>query len=127
MHAHSRVLFFPVFATDAKRERDGSNRNYQLHWIKVHQQEIDFLLCRPVDMDPVMAIRITSDAESAARRFTGPDVLDTVLKDIGLACMGLRAQTTYDPLDLRKRIQRVMQTAEARSSAPENHIHDLVS
>jgi len=39
------------------------NRVHQLHWIKVHRQTVDFLICRKHDLEPLVAIRLLPKAE----------------------------------------------------------------
>ncbi len=106
----ARVKLFDLVESDGP----GENRNYQLHWIKVHQQSVDFLLCRARDMEPLLAIRQVTAAESARRSFSGPDVVDSVLRDIGLPQLHVKPRDRYDPLGLKKKIVLMLST-ETRS------------
>lgn len=87
---------------------ESGNRVHQLHWIKVHRQTIDFLICRRHDMQPLVAIRIIPKSEYARRGLSPQDVVDTVLRDIGLPSLTLTERKSYDPEDLKKKLRVAM-------------------
>lgn len=92
------------------------NRVHQLHWIKVHRQTVDFLICRKHDMAPLVAVRLLPKAEYARRGRSAHDVIDTVLRDIGLPCITLVEKKSYDPDDLKKKLRIAM--AEGQGASP---------
>ena len=94
----------------------GSNRHSQLHWIKGHQQIVDFVLCRKKNMEPVIAIRQMSLVEDLQRPIKGPDMIDTVLRDIALPTLYVRAANKYDAVSLRKRLRLVFGKGDRRAA-----------
>jgi hypothetical protein len=95
---------------------ESGNRVHQLHWIKVHRQTIDFLICRKHDMAPLVAIRVLPRTDYARRGISSHDVIDTVLRDIGLPRITLSEKKRYDPDDLKKKLKVAM--AENQDGAP---------
>lgn len=93
------------------------NRVHQLHWIKVHRQTVDFLICRKHDMAPLVAIRVLPKSDYARRGISAHDVIDTVLRDIGLPRITLSEKKRYDPDDLKKKLKVAMAENQDRSSA----------
>lgn len=87
---------------------ESGNRVHQLHWIKVHRQTVDFLICRRHDMAPLVAIRLFPKTEYARRGLSPHDIIDTVLRDIGLPSLTLTERKTYDPDDLKKKLRIAM-------------------
>lgn len=86
----------------------GSNRQSQLHWIKGHQQLVDFVLCLQRDMEPVIAVRQMTTIEDLQRPIKGPDMIGTVLRDIALPTLYVRAPSNYEAADLRKRLRMTL-------------------
>lgn len=86
-------------------QAESGNRVHQLHWIKVHRQTIDFLICRRHDMEPMVAVCALPKTEYAKRGLSAQDVTDVVLRDIGLPKLTLREKAKYDPEDLKKKLK----------------------
>lgn len=97
---------------------ESGNRVHQLHWIKVHRQTVDFLICRKHDMAPLVAIRVLPRADYARRGLSAHDVIDTVLRDIGLPRITLSEKKRYDPDDLKKKLKVAMAENQDRAPAP---------
>ncbi|MGA8261055.1 MAG: DUF2726 domain-containing protein [Arenicellales bacterium] len=96
---------------------ESSNRVHQLHWIKVHRQTIDFLICRSHDLEPLVAIRLFPKTEYARRGLSPQDVTDTVLRDIGLPSLTLTEKKSYEPEDLKKKLRIAMAESQHHGSA----------
>lgn len=101
-------------------QTETGNRVHQLHWIKVHRQTVDFLICRKHDMVPLVAIRLLSKAEYARRGVSAHDVIDTVLRDIGLPSITLLEKKRFDPQDLKKKLKIAM-AEHQEPAAPSGH------
>ncbi len=95
---------------------ESGNRVHQLHWIKVHRQTVDFLICRKHDMAPLVAIRLLPRTDYARRGISAHDVIDTVLRDIGLPRITLSEKKRYDPDDLKKKLKVAMAENQDRAS-----------
>lgn len=96
---------------------ESGNRVHQLHWIKVHRQTIDFLICRQHDKAPLVALRVLPKMEFARRGIAAHDIIDTVLRDIGLPCVTLPERKSYDPEDLKKRLKIAMAEGQEAAAA----------
>lgn len=96
---------------------ESGNRIHQLHWIKVHRQTIDFLICRKHDKAPLVALRLVPKMEFARRGLAAHDVIDTVLRDIGLPCITLSERRSYDPDDLKKKLRIAMAESQEAATA----------
>lgn len=97
---------------------ENGNRVHQMHWIKVHRQCIDFLVCRRHDMEPLVAVRLLPKAEYAKRGLSPYDVIDVVLRDIGLPKLTLVEKKTYDAESLKKKLRIAMAENQPRDTPP---------
>lgn len=97
-------------------QTESGNRVHQLHWIKVHRQTVNFLVCRRHDMEPLVAVRLLPKTEYVRRGLAAQDTIDTVLRDIGLPCLTLTEKKTFDPEDLKKKLKIAM--AEGQHQDP---------
>jgi hypothetical protein len=95
---------------------ESGNRVHQLHWIKVHRQTIDFLLCRRHDRVPMVAVCVLPKTEYAKRGVSAQDVTDVVLRDIGLPKLTLLEKKRYDPEDLKKKLKVAMAESQDQST-----------
>lgn len=99
-------------------QTESGNRIHQLHWIKVHRQTIDFLICRRHDMQPLLAIRLLSKTDYARHGVTAHDVIDTVLRDIGFPKLTLVEKKRYDPEDLKKKLRIALAESQGQADPP---------
>ena len=99
----------------------GPNRRFLAHWRRVQRRTIDFLICSSHPVIPILAIKMETDAESKKRRSNGRDVVDTVLQDIGLPLLHLRARDKHKAKDLAKQISFLLEeTIETRPAKHQN-------
>lgn len=95
---------------------ESGNRIHQLHWIKVHRQTVDFIVCRRHDMEPLVALRVFPKTEYARRGLAAYDIVDTVLRDIGLTKITLIEKKRYDVDDLKKKLKIAMAESQEQSA-----------
>jgi len=98
---------------------ESGNRVHQMHWIKVHRQCIDFLVCRRHDMEPLVAVRLLPKTEYAKRGLASYDVIDVVLRDIGLPKLTLVEKKSYDVDGLKKKLKIAMAENQPRETPGE--------
>lgn len=98
-------------------QAESGNRVHQLHWIKVHRQTVDFLLCRRHDMEPMVALSLFPKMEYARRGLAAQDVTDVVLRDIGLPKLNFPERSRYDPEELKKKLKIALAECEGQSSS----------
>lgn len=93
----------------------GSDRRYLSHWRRVQRRTLDFLICSPPTMIPILGVKVESEGETRKRRKGGRDVMDKVLEDIGLPLLRLKAREKYKVKDLAKQISILLEeTMEIR-------------
>lgn len=80
------------------------SKEQAMHWSKVQLRSIDFLICAGPELEPLLAITISKN-----HRPRGHDVIEDVLKDIGLPLLKLRAQDEYDRAEITRRVNLVIQ------------------
>lgn len=103
----------------------GADRRYLAHWRRVQRRSLDFLICSSCPIVPVLAIKMETEAESKKRRERGQDIVDTVLKDIGLPLLRLRARDKHKAKDLAKQISFLLE--ETIETRPANHSNPVGS
>jgi len=97
---------------------ESGNRVHQMHWIKVHRQCVDLLICRRRDMEPMIAVRLLNKTEYARRGLTAYDIIDIVLRDIGLPRLTLVEKKSYDAESLKKKLKIAMAENQDGETTP---------
>lgn len=85
------------------------DRHYLVHWHRVQRRRLDFLVCSLPMMRPVLAIKMETKAESKKRKKNDRDVLDTVLEDIQLPLLRLKARDRHEVENLVKQISFLLE------------------
>ena len=87
-----RLLFFPGSnATNPGRAR---------WWNKVCQRSIDFLLCDPATLKPLLAIELDEPSHEAPARQARDAEVNALLRAAGLAVLRIPTGRTYNTRDL---------------------------
>ena len=83
-----RLLYFPgTNATNPGRAR---------WWNKVCQKSIDFLVCEPATLKPVVAIELDEPSHDAPKRQARDEEVNALLKAAGLAALRVPTRRNYD-------------------------------
>ncbi len=109
--SHARV--FPKVRLSDFIQPHGVNPEQRAHWMRVQRRCVDFLLCSPNNLSPVLAIDLDTRAKKR-RRDTSPggDVLDKALKTANIPLLRIRATREYDSHEVLHQIRLALATSE---------------
>ncbi len=77
---------------------------YQSHFNRIKAKHVDFILCRPQDMRPVLAIELDDRSHQAARRVERDNFVDDLFSQTGLPLLRVKASNRYNVASLRQSI-----------------------
>lgn len=116
---HARV--FPKVRLSDFVHPDGVNPDQRGHWLRVQRRCVDFLLCSPNTLAPVLAIELDTRIRKRRREAApGGDVLDQALKAASIPLLRIRATREYDR-------HRVLQQIRLALAASEEPVQELFS
>jgi len=108
---HARV--FPKVRLSDFVQPHGVNPEQRAHWMRVQRRCVDFLLCSPNNLSPVLAIDLDTRAKKRRRDSSpGGDVLDKALKTANIPLLRIRATREYDPHEVLHQIRLALATSE---------------
>lgn len=108
---HARV--FPKVRLSDFIQPHGVNPEQRAHWMRVQRRCVDFLLCSPNNLSPVLAIDLDTRAKKRRRDASpGGDVLDKALKTANIPLLRIRATREYDPHEVLHQIRLALATSE---------------
>lgn len=108
---HARV--FPKVRLSDFIQPHGVNPEQRAHWMRVQRRCVDFLLCSPNNLSPVLAIDLDTRAKKRRRDASpGGDVLDKALKTADIPLLRIRATREYDPHEVLHQIRLALATSE---------------
>lgn len=109
--SHARV--FPKVRLSDFIQPHGVNPEQRAHWMRVQRRCVDFLLCSPNNLSPVLAIDLDTRAKKRRRDASpGGDVLDKALKTANIPLLRIRATREYDPHEVLHQIRLALATSE---------------
>jgi len=79
---------------------------------RIDRKHLDFLLCDPTTLRPMVAIELDDASHARRDRVDRDAFVDKVLDVVGLPLVRIRAQMDYDPRELEARIDQSMQQAD---------------
>lgn len=108
---HARV--FPKVRLSDFIQPHGVNPEQRAHWMRVQRRCVDFLLCSPNNLTPVLAVDLDTRAKKRRREASpGGDVLDKALKAANIPLLRIRATREYDPHEVLHQIRLALATSE---------------
>lgn len=108
---HARV--FPKVRLSDFIQPHGVNPEQRAHWMRVQRRCVDFLLCSPNNLSPVLAIDLDTRVKKRRREVSpGGDVLDKALKTANIPLLRIRATREYDPHEVLHQIRLALATSE---------------
>lgn len=109
--AHATV--FPKVRLSDFIQPHGVQPEQRAHWMRVQRRCVDFLLCSPNTLSPVLAIDLDTRAKKRRREQSpGGDVVDKALKTANIPLLRIRATREYDPHEVLHQIRLVLATSE---------------
>lgn len=108
---HARV--FPKVRLSDFIQPIGAQPEQRAHWMRVQRRCVDFLLCSPNNLSPVLAIDLDTRAKRRRREGApGGDVLDKALKAADIPLLRIRATREYDANEVLHQIRLALATSE---------------
>lgn len=101
-------VFPKVRLADIVNPPPSSPHSFRVHWQRVQRRWVDFLLCTPANMAPVLAIRMETRAERKRRREVGPDVLDDVLDMARIPLLRVEVEERYEAVRVARDIRAAL-------------------
>jgi hypothetical protein len=94
-------------------------KDFAVHFNRISAKHVDFLLCDPSDVSPVLAIELDDATHERADRRRRDAFLDEAFASAGLPLARFRAGTAYDPAQLADEIAEAIATGDAAAVAAE--------
>ncbi len=85
---------------------------------KISSKHIDFLLCDPTTMQPILAIELDDSSHNRKDRQDRDAFLDQALAAAGLSILHIKAARTYSIAEVQQQIASVLPGNATSSSAP---------
>lgn len=101
--AHSVVLTRVNLSTLVKSPAD--HASYEKHWKRVLREWVDFVVCSPSSISPVLAIKLETRAERKRRKLGGFNVLEDTLTSARIPLMRIKSADSYDPNEIMSNIK----------------------
>lgn len=89
-------------------EHPGEDPNYQDHWRRVCRRWLDFVICSPTSVSPILAIKLETRLERKRRTMGRLDVLDDTLSSARIPLLRVSLADQYDPVELMEKIKWVL-------------------
>ena len=107
---YSRI--FPKVRLADLIDYPGPHPRFKPHWQRVQRRCVDFLLCTPKGLNPVMAIKLESRADRRRRRHHGVDLLEDTLEIANLPLLRVRASEQYEAVEVAQQIRVALARAQ---------------
>jgi hypothetical protein len=78
---------------------------------RINQKHVDFLLCDPETLQPVLAIELDDASHERKKRQDRDATVDEIFAAAGLPLVHVRAAAAYSPQDLRRLIEQAGEAA----------------
>ncbi len=89
-------------------QHPGDDPNYQEHWRRVCRRWLDFVICSPSSVSPILAIKLETRFERKRRMLGGIDVLDDTLSSARIPLLRVSLADQYEPTELMEKIKWVL-------------------
>ncbi len=83
----------------------GDHPSYENHWKRVLREWVDFVVCSPSSISPVLAIKLETRAERKRRKLGGLDVLEDTLTSAKIPLLRLKSADSYDTNEIMSSIR----------------------
>ncbi len=89
-------------------QHPGEDPNYHEHWRRVCRRWLDFVICSPSSVSPILAIKLETRMERKRRMLGGIDVLDDTLSSARIPLLRISLADQYDSTELMEKIKWVL-------------------
>ncbi len=101
--ANSVVL--PRVNLSALVKPPGDHPSYENHWKRVLREWVDFVVCSPSSISPVLAIKLETRVERKRRKLGGLDVLEDTLTSARIPLLRIKSADSYDANEIMSSIR----------------------
>ena len=99
-------IFGKVRVADViKVDKDKAKGNYLKYFNKIAKKHVDFLLCDPESLEPVVAIELDDSSHESAERAERDTFMDKAFKMAQLPLLRFKVRAKYDKIEIKKRIK----------------------
>ncbi len=98
-------------------QHPGHDAKYRAHWDLIHRHWVDFVVCSPNSIRPVLAIQLGTQLNKHLRK-NGLDVVAHTLSSTRIRLLRLPAADDYDCTEIRQQIQRALQKENRNEAEP---------
>jgi hypothetical protein len=88
--------------------RPDQNRHY---YNQINQKHVDFVLCDPSTLKPVMAVELDDSSHQRPDRVERDEFVNRVFQDAGLPLLHYPAKSSYNTQEINASIQRMLNTS----------------
>ncbi|MCC6492125.1 MAG: DUF2726 domain-containing protein [Pirellulales bacterium] len=96
------VVFAKVRLCDVLKAGDRQSLN------KIMQKHVDFVLCTPDRVSPILAIELDDKSHTAAKRKERDEFVDTAFAGAGLPLVHVACKRTYDTKEVAAIVERAI-------------------
>jgi hypothetical protein len=114
------LVFAKVRLADVLRVRPGVSEP-QGHLNRIIAKHVDFLLCEPREVSPVLVIELDDASHGEERRQTRDQFVDAAVEGAGLPLLRIHAARAYDPKLLARRIAEIVDLPNDSGDLPNLH------
>jgi hypothetical protein len=86
----------------------GDHPSYEDHWKRVLREWVDFVVCSPSSISPVLAIKLETRMERKRRKLGGLDVLEDTLTSARIPLLRIKSSESYDANEIMSSIKFVL-------------------
>lgn len=83
----------------------GEDPGYEAHWKRVGREWVDFVVCSPSSISPVLAIKLETRVERNRRKLGGLDVLEDTLTSARIPLLRIKSADSYDTNEIMSSIR----------------------
>ncbi|MBN1313292.1 MAG: DUF2726 domain-containing protein [Anaerolineae bacterium] len=94
------------------------SRDYYKYFGRISQKHVDFVLCEPKSMQPIVAIELDDRSHDKTSRSKRDAVVDQIFSAAGLPLLRIAAAKTYNTSELTAILAPYLQRGKAQSAAP---------
>jgi hypothetical protein len=96
-----------------------TSQNQQAHWNQISQKHVDFLLCNPQTMQPLLAIELDDSSHASPRRQHRDADVDRIFEAAGLPLLRIPTQRSYQTQALSAVLNPYLNDVPGASISPQ--------
>ena len=93
-----------------------SSESYMSHYNRIAQRHLDFLLCKPNSMEPILGIELDDASHNSSKRKKREEFVNEAFEAAKLPLLRITAQRDYDPQELGAKIAQCLKKTKAPST-----------